>query len=112
MNQKLSVRGGSTSPDKQAENMNLTLLLDLDDTLLDSDMDSFIPVYFKEKGSYAISVTAGAITGDKSLGIRINDVEVGLVPIIKTEAYAVMHEITVGRINIFEGKAVIRLSIP
>jgi FMN phosphatase YigB (HAD superfamily) len=27
--------------------MNLTLLLDLDDTLLDSDMDSFIPVYFK-----------------------------------------------------------------
>jgi FMN phosphatase YigB (HAD superfamily) len=27
--------------------MNLTLLLDLDDTLLDSNMDSFIPVYFK-----------------------------------------------------------------
>ncbi len=27
--------------------MNLTLLLDLDDTLLDSDMDAFIPVYFK-----------------------------------------------------------------
>ena len=27
--------------------MNLTLLLDLDDTLLDSDIDSFIPVYFK-----------------------------------------------------------------
>jgi len=27
--------------------MNLTLLLDLDDTLLDSNMDTFIPVYFQ-----------------------------------------------------------------
>ena len=27
--------------------MNLTLLLDLDDTLLDSEVDSFIPAYFK-----------------------------------------------------------------
>jgi len=27
--------------------MNLTLLLDLDDTLLDSKVDTFIPVYFQ-----------------------------------------------------------------
>ncbi len=30
--------------------MKLTLLLDLDDTLLDSDMDKFIPVYFHKLG--------------------------------------------------------------
>ena len=32
--------------------MNLTLLLDLDDTLLDSNMDTFIPVYFKALSDY------------------------------------------------------------
>ena len=30
--------------------MTLTLLLDLDDTLLDSNMDDFIPVYFQALG--------------------------------------------------------------
>ena len=30
--------------------MTLTLLLDLDDTLLDSNMDEFIPVYFQALG--------------------------------------------------------------
>jgi hypothetical protein len=27
--------------------MNLTLLLDLDDTLLDTNLDTFIPAYFQ-----------------------------------------------------------------
>ncbi len=39
--------GGIQSSTNKDANMNLTLLLDLDDTLLDSNMDAFIPSYFQ-----------------------------------------------------------------
>ena len=32
--------------------MSLTLLLDLDDTLLDSSMDTFLPAYFEALSAY------------------------------------------------------------
>jgi FMN phosphatase YigB (HAD superfamily) len=42
-----SAHGGIQSSTSKDTNMNLTLLLDLDDTLLDSNMDAFIPSYFQ-----------------------------------------------------------------
>ena len=47
MTQALNSRGGVRAPVSKDTTMNLTLLLDLDDTLLDSNMDTFIPVYFQ-----------------------------------------------------------------
>ena len=38
---------GIGSPINQNTNMNLTLLLDLDDTLLNTNLDAFLPVYFE-----------------------------------------------------------------
>ena len=37
----------STSSSRTKNNMNFTLLLDLDNTLIGNDMGSFLPVYFK-----------------------------------------------------------------
>ena len=47
MSQPLSARGGIRSSISKDAIMNLALLLDLDDTLLDSDVDAFIPAYFQ-----------------------------------------------------------------
>jgi FMN phosphatase YigB (HAD superfamily) len=52
MKEALNARGGVETPVNRDASMNLTLLLDLDDTLLDSDMDAFIPAYFKELSGY------------------------------------------------------------
>ena len=42
-----SARGGMRSPIGSEKTMNLTLLLDLDDTLLDTNLNSFLPAYFQ-----------------------------------------------------------------
>jgi FMN phosphatase YigB (HAD superfamily) len=52
MNRKLSARGGVASSNSQAEKKNLTLLLDLDDTLLDTNMDAFLEAYFKSLSAF------------------------------------------------------------
>lgn len=43
----MEMRGGYPASLNRDQKMNLALLLDLDDTLLDSNLDSFLPVYFQ-----------------------------------------------------------------
>lgn len=52
MNHAANCRRGPRSPVGEDANMNLTLLLDLDDTLLDSNMDTFIPAYFQALSAF------------------------------------------------------------
>lgn len=47
MNQSTGTARGAKAPVSRDKTMNLTLLLDLDDTLLDSNMDTFVPAYFQ-----------------------------------------------------------------
>jgi FMN phosphatase YigB (HAD superfamily) len=47
MSHTTNAHRGLQIPLSEDANMNLTLLLDLDDTLLDSNMDTFIPAYFQ-----------------------------------------------------------------
>jgi FMN phosphatase YigB (HAD superfamily) len=54
MSQKHGARGGVASSNRQAEKKNLTLLLDLDDTLLDTNMDVFLEAYFQALSAFLI----------------------------------------------------------
>jgi FMN phosphatase YigB (HAD superfamily) len=47
MSHTLNARGGVQTPISSETTMNLTLLLDLDDTLLDTDLNAFLPAYFQ-----------------------------------------------------------------
>ncbi|MGD8404295.1 MAG: HAD family hydrolase [Anaerolineales bacterium] len=43
----MSATSGVKAPPNKEKSMNLTLLLDLDDTLLDTNVDTFVPAYFQ-----------------------------------------------------------------
>ena len=47
MKHSLNAHAGSRSPDHSDATMNLTLLLDLDNTLLDTNLNTFLPAYFQ-----------------------------------------------------------------
>ncbi len=47
MKHSLNAQAGLRSPDHSDATMNLTLLLDLDNTLLDTDLNTFLPAYFQ-----------------------------------------------------------------
>ena len=52
MSQHTEMRGGDPASLSRDPKMNLSLLLDLDDTLLDSNLDSFLPAYFQALSGY------------------------------------------------------------
>ena len=71
MKQTLKARGGVQTSISKDENMNLSLLLDLDNTLLDSSMDTFLPAYFQAlSGFFADQVSPDLMLSALMAGTR------------------------------------------
>lgn len=73
--------------------MSLTLLLDLDDTLLDTELDTFVPVYFQALSKHLSSHTAPevmlrALIGGLNLMIEAEDPTHTLAEIFEADFYA------------------------
>lgn len=96
MKHTLNARGGVQTPISSETTMNLTLLLDLDDTLLETNLNAFLPAYFQALTSFMAdriapdSMYSALMTGTRKM-MANNDPSRTLQQVFDAEFFPLMN---------------------